>query len=84
MNLIRIIGTPEVLSDLADIIHILIIESSGTMLPNGDCRLSAYTDEGITAVQARGATVEVLYDNAALDAQYAELDAILAAKEPNV
>lgn len=74
MNLIRMIGPEATIVGLNDIVDLIIIEYSGKTLPDGQVQLSGYaTDRAITEIQSRGAVIEVLFDNAELDAHYEEL-----------
>ena len=83
MNFVKVQGSAELLSDLGDIAGLDLIHKSAVELDSGDLSIAAFaTDAGITDVEARGATVEIIMDAAALQAHYDELDAIIAAKEP--
>ena len=83
MNFISVLGAPELLDGFDDIVGIEFIRKSAIVLDTGDLSVAAFaTDAGIADAEARGATVEIIMDNAALQAHYDELDAILAAKEP--
>jgi hypothetical protein len=77
MNLIRIRGSEAVVLGLLDQADLVVVEHSGQLLPSGELQVAGYApDETIAAIEAGGAVVEVIMDNAALKQRIEDLFAI--------
>lgn len=81
MKLVDIEGPEEVVRGLRDVPDIILVPTSSDILDGGRIRMSAYvTSRAATEIEARGTTLTTVIDEAELEARFAELDAIIAAK----
>jgi hypothetical protein len=74
LNYIYIDGPPDTLRGLVDVPDMILRLKGPESLEDGNIRVSAYaTDEAITEVQNRGATVTVVFNNDEMAARTNEL-----------
>jgi hypothetical protein len=83
MNFITIDGPTDILIGLEDIPGTIIEFNSAEELPDGNIRIAGYaTDDAITEIESRGATVNVVENNEALQARLDQLYEIIDSSEP--
>ncbi len=74
MNLVRIRGSADVLRALGDIPGLFIETETAHPEEGGGWNVSAHaTDAAITEAQTRGATVDVIMNNAEMDSHLAQV-----------
>jgi hypothetical protein len=74
VNLIVIEGTLEVLAGLGEIFGVIVDMDGTERLDDDNGRVGAFaTDDAITEIRSRGATVSILEDNDAVEARLAKL-----------
>jgi len=74
LNFIYIDGPRDTLLALRDIADMVLRLKGAQTLPDGNLRVSAYaTDDAITEIQNRGASVTVIFNNDELKARTDEL-----------